>query len=309
MENTQEESALDRVKRIRDYVEEMIALVSEHPECELKREWRRDTLYHKAEFVKDFQSIANSSIPVDREKYLVVGADEATKTIIGCNHADFDEAAMRQVLETYLDPVPEFEVLRLTSSSGHDFVIVRIPHQPNRPFIVKAPIRDNDKTYLEQGELWIKPGAENTGSTGKRRVLTRSEIINLIDIEPRVQQSVAARLEQLIPQIRFEERTRLQGNTFSSISVFTATDEEFDSYVEQLLSENRETQFNILVEKLRDKTVSIWEFKNESSKLITPEDVLQMKVSEFLPAMRRLGSVYISQRNQISALTKLRKPK
>lgn len=66
MEHRREESAVDRARRILAYVEEMIALVSEHPECELKREWRRDTPYHKAEFVKDFQSIANSSIPVGR---------------------------------------------------------------------------------------------------------------------------------------------------------------------------------------------------------------------------------------------------
>lgn len=267
----------------------MIALVSEHPECELKREWRRDTHYHKAEFVKDFQSIANSSIPMEREKYLVVGADETTRTIIGCNHADYDKAGIRQLLETYLDPVPEFEVLRLTSSAGQDFVIIRIPHQPNRPFITKAAIRDNNKTYLEQGEIWIKPGGENTGSTGKRRAWTRSEVINLIDIEPRIQQAVAARLEQLIPQIRFEERMRLQGNTFSSISAFTATDEEFDSYVEQLLSENRETQFNILIEKMRDRTVSVWDSQGDHSERITPEDILRIKETVFLPAMRRLA--------------------
>ncbi|MDQ5827719.1 MAG: putative DNA binding domain-containing protein, partial [Chloroflexota bacterium] len=238
MANRREESALDRARRILVYVEEMIALVSEHPECELKREWRRDTPYHKAEFVKDFQSIANSSIPEDREKYIVVGADEPTRTITGCSHADYDEAGMRQLLETYLDPVPEFEILRLTSSEGQDFVIVRIPHQPNRPFVAKAAIRDNNKTYLEEGEIWVKPGGENTGSTGKRRVRTRTEVLSLIDIEPRVQQAVAARMEQLVPQIRLEERTRIHGSTFSSISTFTATDEEFESYVEQLLSEN-----------------------------------------------------------------------
>ena len=288
MDNNQDESALDRARRILVYVEEMIALVSEHPECELKREWRRDTPYHKAEFVKDFQSIANSTIPVDREKYLVVGADEATKTIVGCSHADYDEAGIRQLLETYLDPVPEFEVLRMTSSGGMDFVIVRIPHQPHRPFVARAAIRDNNRTYMEEGEIWVKPGGENTGSTGKRRVRTRAEVLGLIDIEPRVQQAVAARLEQLVPQIRLEERTRLQGSTFSSISALTATDEEFESYVEQLLSENRETQFNILIEKLRDRAVAVWEFQGDSSVSVTPEDVLRIKETEFLPAMRRL---------------------
>ncbi len=118
---------------------------------------------------------------------------------------------------------------------------------------------------------------------------TRTEILGLIDIEPYVQRTVATRLEQLLPQIRLEERTRLQGSSFSSISAFTATDEEFESYVEQLLSENREIQFNVLIEKLRDRAVSVWEFQDDSSLRITPEDVLRIKETEFLPAMRRMA--------------------
>lgn len=148
------ESALDRAQRVREYVERLIAEVGEHPECELKREWRRDSVYHRAEFIKDFQSIANSAIPIDGEKYIVVGADESTRAIVGCSHADFDEAGIRQVLETYLDPVPRFEVLRLTSTTGVHYVVIRIPYQASRPFIVKASIRDNNRTYLDEGQIW-----------------------------------------------------------------------------------------------------------------------------------------------------------
>src|SRR5438045_2516520 len=104
----------------------MISLVSEHPECELKTNWRRDTPYHKAEFIKDFQSIANSAIPPDSEKYIAIGVNETTREITGCNHADYDEASIRQLLESYLDPVPQFEALPLKSSRDIDFVVIRI---------------------------------------------------------------------------------------------------------------------------------------------------------------------------------------
>ncbi len=135
--NLNDESALERIQRIQRYVEGMIAEAGEHPECELKREWRRNTPYLKAEFIKDIQSVANSAIPEHRDKYIVVGADDRARTIIECDHTDFDEASIRQLLEANLDPVPEFEVLRLRTTAGADYVIFRIPHQSNRPFVAK----------------------------------------------------------------------------------------------------------------------------------------------------------------------------
>src|SRR5437868_4378643 len=113
-----EASAWERAIRIRDHIERMIKELGEHPECELKGSWRRDTQYHKAEIVKDIQATANSAIVPNREKYIVVGADQTSRKIVGCNHTDFDDASIRQLLETYLDPVPEYEVLQLKSSEG-----------------------------------------------------------------------------------------------------------------------------------------------------------------------------------------------
>lgn len=282
------ESALDRAQRIREYVENMVAEVGEHPECELKLEWRRDGPYHRAEFVKDFQSIANSAIPMNGEKYIVVGADESTRAIVGCNHADFDEAGIRQVLETYLDPVPQFEVLRLTSTTGINYVVIRIPHQVARPFIAKASIRDNNRTYLEEGQIWVKPGGDRTGSTGKRLLRNREELLSMIEIEPQVQRAVEERLEQMIPEIRLAERTRIQGGSFTTVAALASSDEEFESYVEQILSTRNENNLNIIIERLRDKTVLVWDYDNNSSDWPTLERVVELKEREFLPGMRRL---------------------
>jgi hypothetical protein len=282
------ESALDRAQRVREYVERLIAEVGEHPECELKREWRRDSVYHKAEFVKDFQSIANSAIPVDGEKYIVVGADESTRAIVGCSHADFDEAGIRQVLETYLDPVPRFEVLRLTSTTGVHYVVIRIPHQIFRPFIAKATIRDNNKIHLDEGQIWVKPGGADTGSTGKRLLRTREELLGMIDVNPLVQRAVEERLEQVIPEIRLAERTRLHGGAFTTVSALGSSDEEFEGYVEQILSSNNENSLNIIIERLRDKTVSVWDYDASSTERPTVQKILEIKETEFLPGMRRL---------------------
>ncbi len=293
-QNTVDESTLDRAQRIRDYVEKMILTLREHPECELKLVWRRDTLHNKAEFIKDIQAIANSVIPFGKEKHLVVGADEKSKEIVGCNHADFDDADIRQLLETYLDPVPDFEVLRLQSSKGKDFVVLRIPHQPNRPFVAKASIRDNTRAFLEEGQIWLKPGGPETGSSGKRLLKTRSELIELIDIQPRVEKAIADMLEQRIPAIRLEERTRLQGQTVNSISALASSDEEFESHIEQLLTTPGNHQLNVLsvlVEKLREKTVDIWDVELDDygiNSRIRPPDILRIKEAEFLPAMRRV---------------------
>src|SRR5688500_13843900 len=97
-------SALERAKRTRIFIEGMIGEVGEHPEVELKLSWRRDTAYHKAEFIKDIQSVANSEIGQDQDKYIVIGVEEATREIKGCSHEDFDEASIRQLLESHLDP-------------------------------------------------------------------------------------------------------------------------------------------------------------------------------------------------------------
>jgi hypothetical protein len=281
--------AVDRATAIRDYVEQIISVLGEHPECELKRDWPRNTPFHKAELVKDIQATANSAITPGKEKYIVVGADQQTRTITGCNPVDYDDASIRQLLEQYLDPVPDFEVLSLKSSANADFVVLRFPYQENRPIYAKGQIRgERNQLYLDVGQVWIKPGGVDTGSTGKRLVSSRHELLGLINVEPRVSHEVELRLQQLLPQIRLEERTRLSTGENMILPVLTATDEEFESYVEQLLVGEKANHLSVALEKLRDRTVLCWATHFDERGRITAEQIAHVKETEFLPAIKRL---------------------
>ncbi len=282
--------ALARALRIRDYIEQLVAAVGEHSECELKKSWLRNTSFLRAEMIKDFQSTANSAIDPKKEKFIAIGIDEQTRTITGCNPADYDEAGIRQLLEQYLDPVPEYEVLSLKSNAGVDFVVVRFPFQQNRPIVTKAQIRDDrNRILLDAGQIWLKPGRSGTGGTGKRLINSRQELIELINIEPRVEREVEARLEQLLPEIRLEERTRLQANDATIVPVLTATDEEFESYVEQLLAAERLNHLRVVLEKLRDHVVLCWQSGFDEHGRVTAQRIREIKEQDFLPAVRRLS--------------------
>jgi hypothetical protein len=282
--------ALARALRIRDYIEQLVAAVGEHSECELKKSWLRNTPFLRAEMIKDFQSTANSAIDPDKEKFIAIGIDEQTRTITGCNPADYDEAGIRQLLEQYLDPLPEYEVLSLKSHAGVDFVVVRFPFQQNRPIVAKAQIRDDrNRILLDAGQIWLKPGRSGTGGTGKRLVNSRQELIELINIEQRVEREVEARLEQLLPEIRLEERTRLQATDATIVPVLTATDEEFESYIEQLLAGERINHLRVVLEKLRDHVVLCWQSGFDEHGHITAQRIKDIKEQDFLPAVRRLS--------------------
>jgi hypothetical protein len=111
----------DRAARYREEVERVVREVGEHPLYELKRSCSFSLLKERIEFVKDIQSIASSRI--EMEKFLVIGADDDSHSFHSVrNLNDFDDSTVRQLLEKYLSPIPEFEVFQLTSSDGCPFM-------------------------------------------------------------------------------------------------------------------------------------------------------------------------------------------
>ena len=126
-ENRFAASLSERAAQYRAETEKVVQEVGEHPLYELKRSCSLQQLSEKIEFVKDIQSIATSRIEI--EKYLVIGADATRKKFHPVqNLKEFDEASLRQMLERYLTPVPDFEVFSsLIASDGSPFVLIVIP--------------------------------------------------------------------------------------------------------------------------------------------------------------------------------------
>ncbi|MGB8543103.1 MAG: hypothetical protein WCD49_15860 [Candidatus Acidiferrales bacterium] len=244
----------ERVIGYRQEVEKVVREVGEHPLYEFKRSCSLQNLSEKLEFVKDIQSIATSRI--EREKFLVIGADAGTKQFCAvANAADFDEDLVRKLLDKYLTPVPDFEVFPLEASDGAAFVLIVIPKQKNRRIVAKATVYEpppNGKLILREGDLWTKGG-----STGKR--LAKSEDWDEIfeelieaETERRTKQRTAHVLEMAIA------REKVQQGSGRSVIPSVFTDQEFEALMEEVCGSQDKARFSLLLERLRDDLVEGW---------------------------------------------------
>ncbi|MGO9641715.1 MAG: hypothetical protein ACLP1Y_10465 [Candidatus Acidiferrales bacterium] len=241
--------------RYRDEIEKVVREVGEHPLCEMKRSCSLRNLGEKIEFVKDIQSIATSRIQT--EKFLIIGADEATKSFCSVQNAnEFDEAAVRQMLDKYLSPIPDFELFHLTSSDGSSFILFVIPRQKSRRILAKVTVEDPTDTrarlLLREGDLWTKGG-----STGKRlaRPEDWDEIYEEV-IETETEQRTKQRTAHALEIATAREKVRPAYGQFSLPSSFN--DEEFHALIEELCGAQDKSRFSVLLERLRDDLVEGW---------------------------------------------------
>jgi hypothetical protein len=254
-ENRSTPSLPERATAYKQEVEKVVREVGEHPLYELKRSCSFRTLTEKIEFVKDIQSIATSRI--EAEKFLVIGADAATKTFQPVqNLNEFDEAAVRQMLDKYLSPVPDFELFQLTSSDGCPFVLFVVPRQKRRKILARVTVEDSTdskpKVLIREGDLWTKGS-----STGKRLAKPEDwdeiyEDVIEAETERRTRQRTAHALELATAR----EKVRPSYGPSSVPSFFT--DEEFQALMEDLCSAQDRARFSVLLERLRDDLVEGW---------------------------------------------------
>jgi hypothetical protein len=245
----------DRVEKYRQEVERVVREIGEHPLFELKHSCSFKLLKEKIEFVKDIHSIATSRI--ETEKFLVVGADDASHSFHPVqNLNEFDEATVRQLLERYLNPVPDFEVFQLTSSDGHPFVLFVIPEQKTRRILARVTVEDSTdmkpRLLLRDGDLWTK-GA----STGKR--LAKPEDWDEIyeeKIEAEAEQRTRQRTAHSLDLALAREKVRSVPSASSLPSYFTDT--EFQALMEELCSTENISKFKLLLERLRDDAIEAW---------------------------------------------------
>jgi len=254
-ENRTSPSLTERATEYRQEVEKVVREVGEHPLYELKRSCSFRNLTEKIEFVKDIQSIATSRIQT--EKFLVIGADDATKTFHAVqNMNEFDEATVRQLLEKYLSPVPDFELFQMASSEGCPFVLFVIPKQKRRRILAKVTVEDSTdskpKVLLREGDLWTK-GA----STGKRLAKPEDwdEIYEEV-IETETERRTRQRTAHALEMATAREKVSPSHGQSSLPSFFT--DEEFQALMEDLCSAQDRARFNVLLERLRDDLVEGW---------------------------------------------------
>lgn len=291
-----------RAEDYRQLVEKVVQKVGEHPQCELKRSSQLDTIAQRIEFVKDIQSIATS--PIETEKYLVIGVDEASRSFrTVANLDDFDDARIRQLLGKYLTPVPEFELFRLKSSDGADFVLFVVPKQPIRRILARCTVVDDkpdppQKLLLREGDLWTK------GSSSGKRLATPEDWDEIYEevIEREAEKRANRRTVHLMDRVVAQERLRASSGVVSMPS-FT-TDDEFGALVEHLCSSVDKDRFRLLLERLRDDLVEGWHtvgaYENRHELINSRETLLPFtekladhKKNVFMPAMRRLASAGI----------------
>jgi hypothetical protein len=298
-------SLSDRAALYRDEIEKIITEVGEHPLCEMKRACSLQTLTGRIEFVKDIQSIATSRI--QNERWLVIGADEASKALCAVqNQEEFDDAKIRQILEKYLAPAPDFEVLRLTSSGGLPFVLIVIPKQKTRRILARVTVEDaagaKPKLLLREGDLWTK-----SASTGKRLATPEDwDDIYEESVDARVEYQTRQRTAHLVDAAI--ARSKVQPESRPALaSAFT--DVEFKALMEDICARQDASRFDLLMERLRDDLVEGWYQVGgyESARLVSaPSNLstLRERVSEhlknvFRPAMHwlTLAGIYTTKNN------------
>src|ERR1700685_157169 len=249
-------SLSDRAARYKTEIERVVREVGEHPLCELKRSCSLALLKERIEFVKDIQSIATSRI--ETEKFLVIGADDDSRSFQTVQNVDeFDDAKVRQLLDKYLNPVPEFEMFQLISNEDHVFLLFVIPKQRRRRILARVTVEDNSegksKLLLREGDLWTKGF-----STGKRLARPEDwddiyeEAVKL-EAEKRARQRTAHSLDLAIAR----EKVRANSGTSALPSFFK--DDEFQALMEELCANYNEAKFNLLLERLRDDLIEAWE--------------------------------------------------
>jgi hypothetical protein len=115
---------------------------------------KRESLEERFSFIKLLQGLANAEI--DGERCVVIGADPKQKKFFPVtNLEEFDAAKISQVLASYVEPLPLFNVFSITTEDEQPFVLIVLDaNQPRPIFITKEGHLDDGKERLQIGEVW-----------------------------------------------------------------------------------------------------------------------------------------------------------
>ncbi len=229
----------------------------ESPVCELTRKCSLASADKKSQvdLAKTIQGLANALPPLER--IYVVGADQREKKFYSLdNQREFDSANMRQVLAKYIEPVPKFESHLLETDDQAAFVAVVINSEQPRPVVARVDVHDSSgKTYLlQKGDIWIK----------KHTSLSKASLQDIVEmIETQIRAEAEHRAQQRFGDLRdgLEASIRLQSSTqrrIPSEDLVFGRDAEYQSYIEQLLADQDELRFRMLLTTLSDLLIEKW---------------------------------------------------
>jgi hypothetical protein len=284
-------STSSKVDYFRREIQNLVSQGIEVPEFELTRQCAlaNEKKQSQADFAKTIQGMANAYPPIQR--VYVVGADRKEKRFFPVeNEHEFDAANVRQILEKYLEPLPNFEALVLETDGGTRFAAIILAAEQPRPIVAKVQAGDDKTQFLQRGDIWIK---KNTG-------LVRANRDDLEEIyRTRNEAEVERRAERRFAEMRnvFEASFRLQLSPERKIpsgDLVFGPEAEYAAYIESLLANQDGLRFAMLITVLRDFLVERW----HSIDAYDPEapvktSAFESKVSDhlqntFRPALRRL---------------------
>ena len=193
------------------------------------------------------------------EKYLVIGADEASRTFVPVTNTDeFDEANLRQILDKYLDPIPQFEVFRLSTMNDEiPFVLLVIGKQRKRRILAKETVDLTTdlkpRVLIREGDLWTKGD-----STGKRLAGPEDwDDVYEEFVERESELRTRSRTDHLMQKVIAQERLRVTSGPITTLPAYLS-DEEFKIVAEEICVENDGNRLRILLERLRDDLIEGW---------------------------------------------------
>jgi hypothetical protein len=284
-------STAAKIENLRREIQQLVIGGIESPGFELTRICSLATGHRKSQtdFAKTIQGMANAYPP--EERVYVIGADQREKKFFPIENAkELDPANIRQILQKYLEPVPNFDAWELKTDDGITFVAIVVGAEQPRPILVKVQFGDDKNQFLHIGDIWIK---KNTG-------LTKANRGDLEKIyETRIEVEAERRAERRFADTRngLEASFRLQ---FSPERKIPSSDlvfgpaTEYKAYIELLLANQDGLRFHMLLTSIRDLLIDKWHsidgFDAKTSFSVTSETkVANHFQNTFLPALRRLA--------------------
>ncbi len=280
----------ERIQKYRAEAQLLVKQGGEQPKFEFKRaaSLKRENLEDRFSFIKLLQGIANAEI--DGERCVVIGADPKQKRFFPLsNSEEFDAAKISQVLTSYVEPLPLFDVFHVTTEDGHPFVLIVLAAiQPRPIFITKEGHLDDGKERLRVGEVWIK---KNTGLVRA----TRSDIDLMYEtrIEKEAEDRARKRLQHLV-EISPTQYPPSSPSAPPDFRLLIGPKNDLRAFAEQLIAAGDTRRFGMLVEMARDPLIGGWDGLNVRGGT-TPHDISQFVKEvasffrdQFLPSLQSI---------------------